>query len=185
MGEDAAGDSLLLALTRAGVGHAAVLRDPARPTLRVEPVAVGAAGDDDLPSPLADPDRVASPSAAASGGPRLEAADIDLAIRYLEPSGVLVVTDDVSSEVLAAAVASSGYAGMPLVVLVSPGALAARTVPAGLPEDATVLAAPEGDGGAFEALVAAYAAALDGGSDPAAAFAAAQGGTGWEAAAAD
>ncbi len=36
-GDDAAGDALLLALAQAGVGHVAVLRDPARPTPIVEP----------------------------------------------------------------------------------------------------------------------------------------------------
>jgi hypothetical protein len=98
-----------------------------------------------------------------------------------------VVTDDVAADALAAAVAACGYAQMRLVVLLAPHGLAARTVPAGVPEDATVLAAPDGDaddGGSFATLVGTYAAALDAGSAPADAFAAAQGATGWEAAAA-
>ena len=188
VGEDPGGESLLIALSNAGVGHAAVLRDPTRPTLVLEPPPAPLA-DDDEASLFDDPvPSVASATAAAaaSAGPRLEGADIDLALKYLDPAGVLVVTDDVPSDVLAAAVAASGYASLRLVVLLAPGGLGARSVPAGLPADATVLAAPDdGDEGAFEALVGAYAAALDGGADPATAFASAQGGTGWESAPTD
>jgi hypothetical protein len=189
VGEDPAGEALLIALSNAGVGHAAVLRDPTRPTLVLEPPPAAQAEDDDA-SPFADPVPAAASSTAALAswaGPRLEGADVDLALKYLEPSGVLVVTDDVPSDALAAAVAASGYATLRLVVLLAPGGLAARSLPAGLPADATVLAAPDDgdDEGAFEALIGAYAAALDGGADPAAAFAAAQGGTGWEPAATD
>ena len=189
VGEDAAGDALLIALANAGVGHAAILRDPTRQTPRVEPPAPSV--EDDGGFLFADPstDAVPAPAAtAASAGPRLDGADVDLAIKYLEPSGVLVVTDDVPSDALAAAGEASGYAHLRLVVLVAPGGMAARTLPAGLPEDATVLAVPDvdaGEAGAFEQLVGAYAAALDGGADPAAAFAAAQGGTGWEPAPTD
>ncbi|HEY4753833.1 MAG TPA: hypothetical protein VIH37_11140, partial [Candidatus Limnocylindrales bacterium] len=102
-----------------------------------------------------------------------------------EPSGVMVVAEDVPADVLAAAVDAGGYAETRLVVLLPPGGVSAASVPTGLPEDATVLAAPEAgadETGAFEALVGAYAAALDGGADPSSAFAAAQGSTGWEAA---
>jgi len=188
VGEDPAGEALLIALANAGVGHVAVLRDPTRPTLAIEPPAAAPADDDDA-SPFAEPEATpAATAAAASAGARLEGADVDLAVRYLEPSGVMVVTDDVPADALAAAAAASGYAQMRLVVLLAPRGLAARTVPAGLPEDATVLAAPDddaGDAGAFAALVGAYAAALDSGATPAEAFAAAQGATGWEAAAAE
>jgi hypothetical protein len=187
VGEDPVGEALLIALANAGVGHVAVLRDPSRPTLAIEPPAASSAGEDGV-SPLAEPAPLPSARAAdASAAARLEGADVELAIRYLEPSGVMVVTDDVAADALAAAVAACGYAQMRLVVLLAPHGLAARTVPAGLPEDATVLAAPDddaGDGGAFAALVGAYAAALDSGAVPAAAFAAAQGSTGWEPAAA-
>jgi hypothetical protein len=190
IGEDAAGEALLLALAKAGVGHAAVLRDPVRPTLIAPPAPASALGADEDASPFeeqapARPETAAS-VAAASGGPRLEGADVDLGIRYLAPSGVLVVTDDVPSDVLAAAVEAGRFAGTRLVVLVAPGGIASRALPVGLPEDATVLAAPdEDDEGPFDALVGAYAAALDGGADPGSAFDAAKGATGWEAAAPD
>ena len=187
VGEDPVGEALLIALANAGVGHAAILRDPTRPTPRLEPAAPA---EDDEASLFADPAPVVAPAHGALGGSaglRLDGADIDLAIKYLEPSGVLVVTDDVPPDVLAAAVEAGGYAQMRLVVLLAPGGLGARSLPAGIPADATVLAAPDDgdDAGAFEALVGAYAAALDGGADPADAFTEAQGATGWEPAAAD
>jgi hypothetical protein len=53
-------------------------------------------------------------------------------------------------------------------------------VPAGIPDDATVLEAPAADpDGGFGAVVGAYAAALDRGTAPADAFAAASAGSGW------
>ncbi len=189
VGEDADGEALLLALAQAGVGHVAVLRDPARATALLTRAAAADPGGDDDPSPFEDPAPAPArtpASVADDAGPRLEGADVDLGIRYLAPSGVLVVADDVPSDVLAAAVEAGRFAGTRLVVLVAPGGLASRALPAGLPDDATVLAAPdEDDEGAFDALVGAYAAALDGGADPALAFATAQGATGWGAAAPD
>ena len=192
-GDDAAGEALLLALAQAGVGHAAVLRDPG-PTAVVDAPPGPSSEDDVADAPFADPDDGQVPPPAASfattaASPRLDGADVDLAVRYLEPSGVLVVADDVPADALAAAVAASGYTEARLVVLLPSGGLRAQGLPAGLSDDATVLAAPpaaDAEGaGAFDALVGAYAAALDAGADPAQAFASAQAATGWEAAAAD
>jgi sugar/nucleoside kinase (ribokinase family) len=171
VGEDLEGDALLFALSTAGVGHVAVIRDPARRT----PIAAPPAVEDDDVSPLASV--VAAPSAA---GLPLDAADVTLALRYLDPEGVLVVTDDVAPDALAAAIEGGEYAGLRLVLLVDE----ARTSTAALPADATILAVPEpGDdegAGAFEALVGAFAAALDGGATPKEAFAAASTGAAWE-----
>jgi hypothetical protein len=180
-GDDAVGDALLVALSASGVGHAAVLRDPARPT----PVVPSPEPGDVATSPLEDDGAAASAGVldALATGPRLEAADVALAMRYLDPTGVLVVTDDVPVDALAAAVEAGRFAGMRLVALLAPGARSPGGVPAGLPPDATVLAAPDGDadGGAFEAMVGAYAAALDLGATPEEAFASATAGAGWEA----
>ncbi len=188
VGEDAPGEALLIALANAGIGHAAVLRDPTRPTLVVGTAA--SIPDDDHSSPLVEPVAVtawSATAAAGSAGARLEGADVDLAVRYLEPNGVMVVADDVTPEALGAAVSAATYAQLRLVVVLAADSRA-RTVPVDLPEDATVLAAPDSeadDAGAFEALVGAYAAALDSGTGPAAAFATAQDATGWETAPAD
>jgi hypothetical protein len=177
-GDDAAGDALLLALTRAGVGHVAMLRDPARATLILEPVLA----DDEAASPVGG-DGTGSLDARgpamlpAQSAPHLESADVSLGLEYLTGYGVLVVTDDVPESVVPVAIEAAAFAGAHLVLLVPPG----REVPAVMPVEATVLAAPdEADEGAFATLVGAYAAALDAGISPAAAFAAATGDAGWE-----
>lgn len=185
VGEDPEGEALLLALAMAGVGHAAVLRDP-RPT-PVESSA-GAIDDEDAAALIGDsgpaPTLIAV-STRDEAGPRLDAADVELGVRYLEPSGVLVVADGLPDDVVGAAVEAAGYAGTRLVVLVGESATGSRGLPGGLPADATVLAAPDDDDGSFDRIVGVYAAMLDAGADPAAAFAEAQRATGWEPAAAD
>ena len=107
-------------------------------------------------------------------GPVLDAADVSLGLQYLTAFGVLVVTDDVAAPAVPVAVEAAGFAGAHLVLLVSgdPSSGAAALT---LPPDATVLAVPADDEGAFATLVGAYAAALDFGAEPAAAFAGAVG----------
>jgi sugar/nucleoside kinase (ribokinase family) len=174
VGDDRAGDALVIALGVAGVGHAAVLRDPVHAT----PMLASPAPDDD-PDPFAD--ELPAPP-ATGGGPRLEPADITLGLSYLTSFGVLVVADDVPASALPACVAGAQFSGAHLVVLLPPG----RRPPAALPEDATVLVAPDvADDGAFAALVGAYAAAVDAGEEPAAAFRIATGAVGWETAPAE
>ncbi len=171
IGDDPAGDALLIVLGRAGVGHAALLRDPARPTLirRVPETE----GDELFEAALRNDHRPALD--VDEGGPRLEPADVELGLRYLSAFDVLVVDDDAPIDVIPACVEAAAFAGARLVVLVrSPGG-----TPDGLPEDATVLVAPEEDGEAFPRLVGRYAAALAGGSEPEAAFATVAG-DGWE-----
>jgi hypothetical protein len=170
VGDDRAGDSLLIALSRAGVGHAAVLRDPVVST----PIMAPSSDPDPVDDLLAD-----VRGAAAQGidsGPRLEPADVALGLSYLTAFGVLVVTDDAPAEVVPACVAGAAFSGAHLVLIVP----ADRPLPDGLPPEATVLAAPDvEDDGAFAALVGAYAVALDLGDEPAEAFQAATGETGW------
>ncbi len=84
-------------------------------------------------------------------------------------------------EVIPACVDGAAFAGAHLVVLVSEGV----APPDGLPVDATVLAAPADDEGAFAALVGGYAAAVDDGTDPAEAFRATTMASGWAASPAD
>ena len=230
MGEDPEGDALLFALTRGGVGHAAVIRDPARRT----PIAAPPLSESDDVSPLT---QVAAPPIV---GIRLDAADVTLTLRYLDPDGVLVVTDDVAPDALAAAIEGGEFAGMRLVLLVDeasgagsgslgagwsgsgsggpgsagsgsagsgsassgagwsgagsggPGSASAGSGSPGsgsLPADATVFAVPEpGDddsADSFDALVGAFAAALDAGATPKEAFTAASQGAAWEPVAAE
>lgn len=183
-GDDAPGDALLLALTQARVGHAAMLRDPTRATPiiegRAEPAGASDPGVDDL---MREPDGTGdagAPAAQPGTGPvpLLEPADVSLGLGYLTAFRVLVVADDVPPAVVPACVEAAAFAGAHLVLLVPAGG----TVPASPVGVSTVLAAPEGaDDGAFADLVGTYAAALDGGAEPAAAFAEAASGGGWEA----
>jgi hypothetical protein len=174
VGDDPAGDRLLIALAHAGVGHAAVLRDPARPT------PVLAADPEREPGPEdAFEDQVdagdATPAPQAPSGPRLQPADVALGLQYLTAFNVLVVADDAPPEVLPACVDGAAFAGASLVVLVGEGS----APPPELPAAATVLEAPARDDGAFGTLVGLYAARLDAGDDPAQAFSAALA-EGWE-----
>ena len=178
-GDDATGDALMLALARAGIGHVAVLRDPSHPTPILP--ALGTVTDDD-PADLAS-EAAAEPARRQDAGvigPVLDAADVSLGLHYLTAFGVLVVTDDVPAPAVPVAVEAAGFAGAHLVLLVSgdPSSGAAALT---LPADATVLAVPADDEGAFATLVGAYAAALDSGAEPAAAFAGAVGAVGGEA----
>ena len=181
-GDDPAGDAVLLALAAAGVGHVATLRDPARLTpIRARP---------DEPTDPADPrldtldaSRPASdagtssvedesvaaarPIAArppAAARPTLDAADIALALQYLNDFEVLVAVHP-SSDLLAESVSAAGWTGARLVVVLEPDG----KVPAGLPADALVVAAGADDTG-IGARIGRYAAALSRGDDAAAAY---------------
>lgn len=97
VGDDPAGEQVALELGRTGVGHAALLRDPAGQT-------PGANGDEQLP--------------------RLDPADVDLGLRYLAECQVLVVAESVEPAALAVAVAAAAYHGASLIVVGDPGAAA-------------------------------------------------------------
>ncbi len=170
VGDDRAGDSLAIALSHAGVGHAAVLRDPVRAT----PILVPAP---EVENPDIFGDEAPPAESPAAPGPRLEPADVALGLSYLTTFGVLVVTDDVPADALPACVEGAQFTGAHLVVLIPAG----RPLPGVIPADATVLAAPDAaDDGAFAAMVGAYVVAVDAGEDPAAAFRSAAGIAGWE-----
>jgi ribokinase len=164
VGDDPAGDAVLLALARGGVGHVAVLRDPARSTPTVDAV------PDDDGDPFADGDSRAAAHIAASrdGAPRptLEAADIELALRYIADFRCLVLAEPLADPVVHAAAEAARYSGAALVV-VAPSAVPATW---NLPAEALVLGPPDDDrDGVFARLLGDVAAAVDGGlSAPAA-----------------
>jgi pfkB family carbohydrate kinase len=164
IGDDPSGDALLIALNRAGVGHAAVLRDPTRAT----PVAAPTDPADAAHDLAAD----APPTPPTLDGPRLEPADVSLALSYLTAFSVLVVTDDVGRAALPETIDGAAFAEAHLVLLIAPGAPA----PDGLPAASTVLGVPgAGEAGAFGTVVGVYADGLDAGLDPGRAFRAAIG----------
>jgi hypothetical protein len=103
---------------------------------------------------------------ATPDGPVLEAADLELALRYLTNVGVLVLAEH-DPTLAGVAVDAAAWTQAALVVLLPAGA----SVPNDLPAEATVLASPDTDpDGAFGSLVGVYAAALDRGVEPATAF---------------
>jgi hypothetical protein len=191
VGEDAAGDAILLALAAAGVDHVAVLREPGRPTPSAPPQA-GSAPSPDGPilgeAMLDDADDElvgGGDGSTGDGADRLpaglsmDAADLELALRYLPDYRVVVLAADLEPPALATVVAAAGWAGAQLVALVAPTDAPATN---DLPADATVFERPAGDpDGAFARVVAAYAVALDQGREPRAAFDSASGTGGWSA----
>lgn len=183
VGDDPAGDEVLMSLTRDGVGHVALLRDAGLATRMDAP---GVTGDGDGPTPAgtdAEEDdwavaRVDDGAEAASAS-ALAPEDLDLALRYLTSFGVLIVAEPLSAATLAIAVESAAYSGAHLIHIGAADGM--PPVPA---DDMTVLEPPAADPGeGFAALVGRYAAELDGGARPAAAFRSALGGSGWEPAA--
>ena len=166
IGDDPEGDKIVVELGRGGVGHSALMRDPATHT------------------PLVGQPRDARPL------PRLEAADVELGMRYMHECRVLVISAELDPDALAHAqeaaefhsaavvmVAAAGTAdpdalGPAVTLLERPAADDAESV-----EDAVVVAADDADFGAF---VAQYAVRLDRGERPAQAFAAALGDSAWE-----
>ncbi len=178
VGDDPAGDALLLALSDAGIGHVAVLRDPARAT----PVAAPPVVDIEpmLPGDEFEPPETAAPAGAAGANgplPAIDAGDLDLALRYLPDHRVVVVAEPIGLDALQAVAADCSYVGAALIVVVEAG-----HVTPDLPRDATAIEAPEADpDGVFGRTVGRFAAALDQGIPGPAALAQATSGAGWQA----
>lgn len=141
IGDDASGDALATVLARAGVGHAALLRDPSART-----------------------------GAGSREPPPLERHDLELALRYLSGIGVLVAAEPLAADAREAVDEAARFHGAYLVLITDEDATAG---PGAVPERTTVLRPPDGDPDGFARLVAAYAARLDAGVPPGAAFAAA------------
>ncbi|HEX7345542.1 MAG TPA: hypothetical protein VF253_02035 [Candidatus Limnocylindrales bacterium] len=146
LGDDPAGDAVLLALARHRVGHVAVLRDAGSVT-----------------EVIADPDDEAAPDTDATDGgtpttrgPALEAADADLALRYLPEMDVIVAVH-LDAAVLGQALAAASWAETSLIVVVAPG----TGVPPGLPVDAVTLELDDSDDSSAGRAIGRYAAALD------------------------
>jgi hypothetical protein len=166
VGEDPDGEALVLALARGRVGHVAVQRDPAHPTPR-------AVDPDDTP----DADEVTVPPGSPSSGLTLDAADVELALRYLTEFRVVVLADELEPSSVRVAADATGWSNATLIAVVGEG----RPVPGDLPSDAIVLGAPVDDAaGAFDRLVGELAAAIDAGADAQAAFRELTGSAGWE-----
>ncbi|HEY4946219.1 MAG TPA: PfkB family carbohydrate kinase [Candidatus Limnocylindrales bacterium] len=185
VGDDPAGDAVLLALARGGVGHLALLRDPGQPT----PIAPPAVSETDpvgeepvvalLARAEAPDDDAITPSAgvaSSSSGLVLEPADISLGLRYIREFRVLVATGPLDAPSVGVVADAAAFVDAALVLVTPPGRAAT-----GLPGSAVILEAPVADpDGAFAALVGRLAAALDRGVDAADAFRTATAEGGWE-----
>jgi hypothetical protein len=176
IGDDQPGDGLLLALAATGIGHVATLRDPARATRIAGPIDGAADVDPDGPmtgGQLLEHAAVALPPDAtsldpdeAAPPPTLDGGDVSLALRYLADYRVVVVVHPADRGVLPEVLGAASWASAHLVVVIAP----AVTPPSGLPADALLLTIDEGAEG-VAGLVGRYAAAVDAGQEPAAAFA--------------
>jgi ribokinase len=176
VGDDPDRDAVLLALSSCGVRHAAMIRDAGRPTRRVTRVAP----DEGEPLvPVADLDVGTEDGSAVAlevSLPTMDAGDLALALGYLVDPRVVVVAEPVDEDAASAVADAGGFADAAIVAIVSGD----RPVQAAF-ATATVLVAPGDDeAGAFARLVGRFAAALDGGSIPAEAFARAREAEGWE-----
>lgn len=229
IGGDGTGDALVLALGQAGIGHAALLRDPTRPTplLVDEPIAANGepdrdqleAWDSDSAAPAASTPRAASAARAAStvtststasaalaasavdpaagdagfqpidrsrllpedpaDRPGLDPADVELALRYLPSAGVVVLTDELSPDAVAAGLEGATFWAARAIVIRPAGEADAANL-GSISSEATILEAPGHDDGSFAGLVGAFASNLDASADPEPAFADAVATAGWE-----
>jgi sugar/nucleoside kinase (ribokinase family) len=174
-GDDPTAEAVVLDLARGGVGHVALLRDVSRvtplepePTIDLEP--------EDLDDSSAIPP---SEGRAASASP-LDAADVDLGLRYLTDFAVVVLAEPAGADVIRVVLDAARWAEARLVLVVAAGG----AVPDGLPADGIVFEAPDSDpDGVFATLVGDFAAALDDGAQPEDAFRASVASDGWSEAA--
>ena len=166
VGDDAAGDAVILGLAAGGVGHVALLRDPARPT----PVMAAPDGED-LAADAGSPPEIqpADPDAR----PALEAADVELGLRYLTDFRAILVAEPLSDAIVRVAADAATYAGAELVVVT------ADAEPGDLPRSAVVLSVPRDDpGGSFATMLGRIGAAVETGLSAGEALASAVSGLG-------
>ncbi len=156
VGDDEAGNAIAVELERAGVGHAALLRDPASST----------------------------PVQGRAAALALARADVELALHYLADFRVVVTADALAPDADEVVREAAQYAGAHrIVVNATKGSVPDAAVPnvvAVDDQDVTVLEAPVREHAAFAAFVGRYAALIDAGRQPADAFRVAVGDVGWE-----
>jgi hypothetical protein len=106
----------------------------------------------------------------------VDARDVALGLSYLPSCAVLVIAAELAPDAEASALEGAAYHGASVIAIVAPGAAVSEQLAAA----GTVLEAPAAGVTAFAELVGRYAAALDRGDDPAAAFRQAARSGGWE-----
>jgi hypothetical protein len=148
-----------------------LLRDPILPT----PVLATSPGPDNDSEVDAEGSLARLLPENADSRPGLEAADVELALKFLPAPNVVIVVDAMSAAAMVAGVEGAAFSAAKLVVLVPAGA-----TPPAVPAEATVLEAPLDDDGSFGRLVGAFAGALDAGVGAGSAFTEAVKSAGWE-----
>jgi hypothetical protein len=149
VGDDDAGDAIVLALGQSGVGHAALLRSPGRAT----PVEADPGDAPALDVAIEDPDPGDAEPPDRSRWPSLEAEDVQLALRYLPDVRAIVVAEPQPASVLAVVTEAASFLAAPVVVVADPATSPVADV---------VLAAPPTDpDGAFAEVLGQVGAALD------------------------
>ena len=182
-GDDPTADGLLLDLARGGVGHVALLRDPTRATPLEASRAPGhedgdADGDEDggVGREVDGEKTARGTDTVPLDAPVLDVGDVDLGLRYLMQVDVLVLADASQPEIVKVVVDAARWGEATLLLVVGPGS----TVSDDLPPDAIVFEAPATDpDGIFAEFVGSFAAALDDGAEPGAAFRTAITSDGW------
>lgn len=156
IGEDEAGEGIVLDCARRRIGHAALIRSSGRAT----PVLDGPEGGSE---PLG-----------------LDDGDVELGLRYFVDLAVVAVVDPLPSSALEAAARIAAAQDAALIVATERGATLPDVV-LELSPRLVVLETPGPEGrAAFDALVGRLAAGLAAGERPADAFRAAVVATGWE-----
>lgn len=141
IGDDPAADAVLQDLARGGVGHVAILRDSAHAT------------------PLVDGGTAAGAAVASLGALAAEAADVELALRYLTDFSVLVLADADDESVLRVAIDAAAWGEADLIVVRPIGRASTMTDPT---SRSLVLAPDEGEPErVFAVRVGRVAALLD------------------------
>jgi hypothetical protein len=122
--------------------------------------------------------------------PRLDAADVELGLRYIADCRVLVIASVLGPDALSKALEAADYHSAAVVMVAPAGSVDPDSISDGVtllerpaPEDEEAEqdeSAIAADEAAFAAFVAEYAIRLDRGESPASAFGAALGDSAWE-----
>ena len=115
-------------------------------------------------------------------GPAIDAADVDLGLRYLTAFEVVVVAEPAPTDLVTVVADAARWSEARMVLVVASGSPCRSALPA----DVIVFEAPDADpDGVFADLVGSFAAALADGVEPGEAFRASVDSDGWTEVAAD
>ena len=134
VGADAAGDQAILSLSRDGIGHVALLRDPA----------------------------LVTPAGDAAHGIPVDAGDVQLGLRYLTSFTTVLLIDPLDASVVRQVTEDASFVGAQLIIvakspLPADGTTASEVLGGGSPPP-LFIPRPEVEGPEFDALLVGLAA---------------------------